>query len=362
MRIGRIGLLITVVAIASGALTAAALARSGAPGTEYKVFLGEQAPGPVSFKKLPATLNQFMPSRIVIAAGDRVTFSSASFHTVTYTPKPIPLLSRGKGTYEDIVDAAGEPFYFNGLPKLMYNPAAFGPFGPKTISGKTPVSSGALSPQGPKAPPATATYTFPKAGVFKLICTVHVGMTGTVVVKPAGSAVPLTPTQVQAQALADVAKGYAKAKVVHATAKAPANTVYMGVGGKVTTLAYYPKVIKVKAGTTVTFVTKSPSEVHDVVFGPQKWIDKFAKQTDLFPTGPTGPNQASPVIPYGSDPKPYSYTPTMHGNGFFATPIAAGAPIGLPRQSRVTFTEPGTFKYFCWIHGTDMSGTVVVTP
>ena len=28
----------------------------------------------------------------------------------------------------------------------------------------------------------------------------------------------------------------------------------------------------------------------------------------------------------------------------------------------VTFTTPGTYKYFCWIHGPDMGGTIVVTP
>jgi plastocyanin len=28
----------------------------------------------------------------------------------------------------------------------------------------------------------------------------------------------------------------------------------------------------------------------------------------------------------------------------------------------VTFSTPGTYKYFCWIHGPDMSGTIVVTP
>jgi len=28
----------------------------------------------------------------------------------------------------------------------------------------------------------------------------------------------------------------------------------------------------------------------------------------------------------------------------------------------VTFTKPGTFKYICWIHGPDMSGTIVVKP
>jgi plastocyanin len=107
-------------------------------------------------------------------------------------------------------------------------------------------------------------------------------MTATVVVRPAGSAVP--PTQVQAQALADVAARYAKAKVIHASVKPPANTVYMGVGGKLTTLAYYPRTIKVKAGTTLTFVTKSSSEVHNIVFGPSVG-EVLVEQVS--PAGPT---------------------------------------------------------------------------
>ena len=142
---------IAVLAIAGGA--------TGAPSAStYTVFLGDQSEIPGGFKKYPVFINQFLPSTLTIAAGDSVKFSSASFHTVTYNPKPIPLLvpDPAKGTYSGIVDAAGQPFYFEGRPKLAYNPQAFAPFGPKTISGKTPASSGALSPRGPKAPPAIA--------------------------------------------------------------------------------------------------------------------------------------------------------------------------------------------------------------
>ena len=137
----------------------------------------------------------------------------------------------------------------------------------------------------------------------------------------------------------------------------------MGVGGQVTLLAFLPKVLRVKAGTTVNFPNKSPSEVHNLVFGPPKYVEKIQKQTDLFPQGPKGPNQVAPFLPFASDPKPYTYAgKTMHGNGFFVTELTSGAPIGLPRASRVTFSTPGTYKFFCWIHGPDMGGTVVVTP
>ncbi len=358
--------LIACVVVAALAVPGSAIsARSTSAASTYTVFLGEQGPPPAGFPKLFGTINQFMPAKLVIAAGDSVTFSSASFHTVTYTPKPVPLLmpDPAKGTYAGLVDAAGTPFYFADLGKFIYNPLAFGPFGPKTISGKTPASSGALSPRSEKAPPATATYAFPKAGTYHLYCTLHPGMKQTVVVKPAGSAVPKTPDQVKAEALLQQTSGFAKLKALNANTKvAAANTVVMGVGGKVAMFAYYPKTLKVKTGTTVTFVNKSVSEVHNIVFGPKKYLEQWGKKTDLFPTGPKGPNQVTPILPYGTDPKPTAYAgATTHGNGFFATPLTSGAPIGLPRSSRVTFSTPGTYKYFCWLHGPDMGGTIVVT-
>ncbi len=359
--------LIAFVVVAAFAVPSVALAAPHArDATTYTVYLGEFAQPPASLKNVPGTINQFLPSRIVIAAGDSVAFTSNSFHTVTYSAKPIPLLAPDpkKGTYAGLADAAGDPFYFDDLTKIVYNPLAFGPFGPKTISGATPVSSGGIGPQGPKAPPAVATYAFPKPGTFKLFCTLHPGMKATVVVKPAGAAVPRTPDQVKAQALQLQTAAYPKAIALNKTKIGTPNTVAMGVGGGVAMLAYYPKVLKVKAGTTVTFVNKSASEVHNIVFGPKKYLDQWGKKTDLFPTGPGSPNQATPIIPYGSDPKPLTYAgATTHGNGFFATPVAAGAPLpGLPRASRVTFSTPGTYKYFCWIHGPDMNGTIVVTP
>ena len=336
----------------------------------YPMFLGEQQPcgfihcagAPAGIPK-GATLNQFLPRAVTINAGDTITFSSASFHTVSYVPKPPALILPSKGSYGALDDAAGDPFWFVGLRKFIYNPFAFGPFGPKTVSGSTATSSGALSPAGPKAKPATFTYTFPKAGKYTLICTIHPGMKATVVVKPGGTPVPKTPAQVQAQALEDQTAAWSVAIAEAKAAKPPANTVYQGVGGTTTILGYFPQSLKVKAGTTVTFVNRSPSEVHDVVFGPPKYIEQLAKQTDLLPTGPTAPNQVTPILTWGSEPKgKYVYDGKNHGNGFLGTPVTAGSPaVPLPKASRVTFSTPGTYKYFCWIHGKDMAGTVVVT-
>ena len=135
----------------------------------------------------------------------------------------------------------------------------------------------------------------------------------------------------------------------------------MGVGGKTAILDFLPAVTRVKAGTTVAFVNRSSSEVHNVTFGPLKYIDKFGKQMDLFPMGPNSKNQTTPILVYASDPKPLTYEAGIHGNGFFAGPLTDGMSGGLPNTTRITFMSPGKYHFICFIHGPDMAANVIVT-
>jgi plastocyanin len=77
--------------------------------------------------------------------------------------------------------------------------------------------------------------------------------------------------------------------------------------------------------------------------------------------GPGQPNQVTPVFVYGTDPTPYNYDGTNHGNGFFVTPLRDGIPGALPNASRITFPQPGKYHYICFLHGPDMAGDIVVT-
>ena len=117
------------------------------------MFLGEQVP--CGFAKIPGcpagipsgtTLDSFFPGKVTIAAGDTITFSSATFHSVAYGLKPPAffLPDPAKGKYAALNDAANDPFYFVGLAKAIYNGQAFGPFGPKTIPGAAHVERRAL--------------------------------------------------------------------------------------------------------------------------------------------------------------------------------------------------------------------------
>ena len=169
--------LIACVAVAAFAVPGVAFSAGHArtAASTYTVFLGEfgQPPPAVVKLKLFGSINQFFPSKLVINAGDTVTFSSATFHTVTYVAEAAHRSSsriRRRARTAISTTPPGDPFYFVGLPKLIYNPVAFGPFGPKTISGKTPASSGVSQPAGPRRA-GDRDLHLPEGGVYKLLCT-----------------------------------------------------------------------------------------------------------------------------------------------------------------------------------------------
>jgi plastocyanin len=330
--------------------------------------VGEQAKAPAGTPK-GTQLNQFFPGRLTVNAGDNVTFSSVGFHTATYLggKRLPPFLVPAKGeVYEGIIDTAGQPFYFDGEQKLANNMFYFVPAGPKAISRGKFASSGVMPAENPKKP-VTATYAFRQVGKFKLVCLIHPGMETNVIVKPKGAAIPATPDEVVAQAKDDMDAAWAKAKALVAR-KPPKNTIYMGVdsaqasGGRTDVLDFVPSLTTVKVGTPVRFVVKAPTEAHNAAFGPIKYMDKLIKQTDLFPEKPGDPNQATPFFVFGSDPPGTPYEGSgMHGNGFYATPLADGLP-GLPPASfRVSFTTPGKYHFICMLHGPDMAADIRVT-
>ncbi|HEV8250094.1 MAG TPA: hypothetical protein VGQ15_08985 [Gaiellaceae bacterium] len=346
------------------AVALAALGFAGPAGAAtYQVAVGELARPPAGTPKM-ATLNQFFPSRLVIHAGDKVTFSNFGFHTVTYLKggQPAPLFVPDGTKYAALNDAAGTPFGFSSLDKLIYNIPAFVPSGGKVIDGSKSVSSGVLF--GPtENKPGKITFTFPKAGTYKLICLVHGPMMSvTIVVKPASAQIA-SPKAVARTAASQTAAAWRGIKALDAAAAPPANTVWAGLGNKGTILGYYPKRLTVKAGTSVTFVLKAPMEIHDVAFGPLDYIEQLMKSTDLFPDSPTAANQASPLLVYGSDPGQASgvYDGSNHGNGFYASPLLGNGP-GMLKQFSIRFTKAGTYHYVCLVHGPDMSGDIVVTP
>jgi plastocyanin len=355
-----------------GASTLAVLAFAGQAGAANVTVWA----GPGFLKAPPAgapktgDANLFFPSRLVIHVGDTVTFKSQEFHTATYlgTHKPSEFqvfVPEQGATYSGTTDAAGKPFYFNGLQKFAYNvPQILTPSGSNVITGGADVhNSGILDKKG-------YTYKFTKPGDYAFRCLIHPMMTVHVVVKPKTATVMSASAILKANA-AELNAAIATAKALDKVAPQDASTVYVGVGkqvpgGSIELMTFKPQKLTVKAGTTVTFQLNSPMEVHNMVFGPEDYLKGSFKTLDLVPQGPGQPNQVWPFFFYGTDaPQNGVYTfpgAGSHGNGFFATALEGPAGTPLPQTVKITFTSPGTYKYICGIHGPDMNGEIDVTP
>jgi len=351
--------LVVAAALVTLVVPASAMART------VDAWAGSPGKAPSGTPK-SAELNLFFPATLRIHAGDSVRFRNNEFHTATFlgkgakaaalfTPDPTG------ATYSGINDAQGNPFYFDGKTKFIYNLAAFGPAGSTTIGDGKTHSSGAY---GKPLGRASVTFRFPKAGSYTVVCLVHPGMRGKVIASSKGKKVP-NAADVKAAVARESGRGYASAKAA-SQRKPPANTVYAGIGDKATLLAFLPAKVTVKVGSSVDFIERSSSEVHNMVFGPKDYVEKFGNDTDFLPQGPGKPNQVTPVDIYGTDPPgaggAWTYDGANHGNGFFVTPVIDKQPGGpLANSSRITFTKAGTYHYFCALHGPEMAGDVIVT-
>jgi plastocyanin len=307
-----------------------------------------------------ADVNAYFPSNVAVHVGDSVRFVPTNFHSVHFLKKsgkltPINVLN-GK-LVSGIVDAAGAPFFFNGLPQVASNGALFAPpgnFG-KTFStnGTKDIASGLPTADKPK--PMVVRFT--KAGLLTYFCDLHPGMKGTVRVQPRSKPVPSAKADA-ARVKTQAAKALAVAKGFK-NLKPPANTVWVGAAGKgaVELFGFAPAKLTVPVGTTVTFTVPKPStETHTATTGPGNPGDE--KVTSYLQTIASGNDD--PRLGYPSDPPPApaALTPLLHGNGFWNSgaldPFAASPP---PASSSVTFSAPGTYEFYCLIH-TFMHGTI----
>jgi hypothetical protein len=77
--------------------------------------------------------------------------------------------------------------------------------------------------------------------------------------------------------------------------------------------------------------------------------------------GPAGLD-ARTVYPSQPPGTPLVVDGTVHGNGFVNTGmIDADKSTPLPQSSTVTFSKPGTYQYYCIVHGAQMKGQITVT-
>jgi plastocyanin len=298
-------------------------------------------------------INAFFNKKTTINVGDTVSFQIAGFHDIDLPGKmgtPLPLIIPGSTPATD-VDAAGNPFWFAGkLPTVGINPGLLAPSKGKTYNGSQRLLSGL-----PTGKPKPFDVKFTKAGTYTFFCDVHPGMVGTVVVKPAGKAIPTA--KQDAKATAAQATAAIKGALKAAKTKLPANTVSLGKSapGGVELFDMFPSTLTVNANTTVTFqMSKDSLETHTATFAPTATLKSLAKAFEgiNFP--------ASGVYP--SDPtQPVTESLTAHGNGFANTGALDNNPKSttIPSSGKIDFTQAGTYHFICLIHPF-MQGTIVV--
>lgn len=351
-------------ALAAALPTGARTAAGSAKAQTWIVSAGAPTNPPADLTASVPVLDQFLPSKLQIHVGDKVTFTSKEFHTATFlgsTPQSqTPLLMPDATShYSGIVDSLGAPFWFNGgPPKFIYNPQAFQPVGSAVVSDQEVHSSGNFAFSSKHQ----YTFTFTKPGTYKVVCLVHPGMKATIVVKPKKATIP-TRSQVAATVLKQLNRSWQAARSLQSLRPSEPNTVYAGVGSTTALLAFQPRQLTVPVGTTVNWVENSPTELHNIAFGPLDYLQNFIDTLDQFPVASGAPNQVDPFLPLGSEPPgPYAYSGSNHGNGFLATPaIDADTNSPPPDRFSVTFTKPGNYHLICMIHGKDMSGDITVT-
>ena len=299
----------------------------------------------------------FYPRKITIAKGDKIRFRwTTGFGDVIFVPKgqAIPSIAapRPDKPVAGAKDAAGNDMWFNGRPNLSPNIPALAPQGGTAIDGSKIVSSG-MTLDGPQKP---WTVRFSKAGRYTLGSVFHPSKKLQVTVSKSRKGVP-TAAQ-DRRAVAKQVKASTKLVSKLADFEGPAgNAVRVGNDADgIAQIAFFPAKKTVKVGDTVTFeMSKRSIEMHNVHFGPKDYLDAFAQSFlgEVF----------EPFVLNRSDAPgtAISYDGTNHGNGYINTGILdTDAASPFPSHDSVTFTKAGTYRFYCAVHGNDMTGEIVV--
>jgi plastocyanin len=360
----------------------------GLPIKDQSKFLNTVGP---NGQKLLADAIDYFPHTVTIHVGDSVRFEPTAFRNIDIPAlkhgrqlPPLALLQTGAIIQGD-VDAAGQPFWFNGtLPNVFFNKKIVPPhpsvdysFTKKpgktvkvTYTGKKEITSDIPFNAGP---PSTQ-VKFTRAGTYNVYDDLHEGKAGNgakgvVRVLPKRKRIPSAAADRKAVAK-QVARDFKIAKGLQQV-PVPQNTVFVGSAGDhgVEYFGYLPSTLTVPDHTTVTFAMTSKSfENHtatiaaaqnaDPEAGTNSHLGRIAAsffQPTLDPEGVWPSDQAEPA----------SETLTAHGDGFWNSGVLAPAsrapsPI-IPQSRRVTFDQPGRYEVYCMVHP-QMHGTVIVTP
>jgi plastocyanin len=340
----------------SAALVLVALAAGSASAATKTVYAGPNAR--LSPKDL--VVNDFFRRAVTIRQGDSVRYVFRGFHNVVLPrrgQRPGGLIEPDPSApYTGVVDAAGQPFWFNGQPRLQIGATTILPQGGRTHDGTRLTSSGIALGE-----PRPYTVRFPRRGSYTFFCTIHPGMKGTVRVLRRGARIPSV-AQDKRAAAAQLARAQRTARRL-ARQEIPARTISGGSDrGAVNYLRFFPRRLTVDAGQTVRFTVPSKQEPHTLSVGPRAFLEDLGENAFVPPPGgPPPPLVADGRAFLPSDPPPTlpDFDGANHGNGFISTG-ALGGGAAEQTSSTIRFTRAGTYDFICLIHPEEMKGQITV--
>ena len=297
------------------AVAGAALLLPGAAiAATYKVSAGAPptAPVPVSFLAGLYDADAFYPgshATLKIHKGDRVTFSGG-FHTATILgsaprgpPRAHPARARPAAPTPPSTTSRRSPRRSTGAASRSSCTTA-APRPDRRDDGQQQDRD--LLVRRAFASPNGYTLKFNKTGTYNIVCLLHPGHEGQDP-GPLPQSAHTSVGKVAKRARAEVQKDIGDAIDIdidqpRSVQDPPNAVVTVGEGSARTSLfAFYPSALSVKVGTTVTFRSGSVNEPHNIGIGDLNYQIPHLALIDLFPNGPTDPNQVNPNLFYGSD-------------------------------------------------------------
>lgn len=281
----------------------------------------------------------FAPQNLQVHRGDTVTWLRSGFHNIHFEDGLANLI---------IAPEVG------GIPLPQVNPAiAF----PSIENGGVFQGGDANSglPIDPSASVAFSLVMDVDPGVYAYYCDVHPGMAGSIEVTDASTAISSPEEAIAAGANELAASGnLAVATAFQASVAAPVTgddgSLQVGAGiqeGASAVLAFFPSVVVVGAGQSVTWTVPPGLEPHTITSPPQT----PGSDLEIIPQEGGPPIIALSEVAFPS----LESGATVAGGDTFNTGILP------PGQSfTLTFSEPGVYNYSCTLHA-GMTGSVVVT-
>lgn len=397
-------LVASLMAFALGTGTVSASQPSQPTGTTWQVLVGNaittEQGRPASWQSL-----RFFPETITVNEGDSINWKfngGLEPHNVVFLgPEPFPDLVAGPPPGAPGGEAGGPPAggppgggppgggppggpgAGGPPPQIPGNPKFWNRQGGNSYDGSQLVNSGVVAADTPG--PKEYTLSFPKAGTYQAICTLHagadpatgqvMGMVQTVVVQAPGSALPKTQAQYDTDNAALMQAEEAKALELEAEARSKVMSsitnadgtksyhVLAGYGSQdpafpLGYMRFIPEEINLNVGDTVEW-TDLVGGFHNVVFGEEPTL------VDVVP-GPDGqPMFLLNLINFLPTGQPAHTGSGFYNSGILAapgTPPGAGGPFPMTEKYSLTFTQPGRYEYICSIHYTQgMAGFVTVS-